>query len=366
MGRKRPTNRELASKGTPRRVTLKDVAKLVGLSPTTVSLVLNQSPVAKSIPIETQERVLAAAHELRYRPNYLAKSLRSRRSHTIGVLVPEIEEPYAAGLMGGLEEHLLAEGYFYLLASHQSKNFLLDEYLDLLKSRLVEGLVLMATPLPHPPGLPTVSISGHESIEGVTNVVIDHQRAAFLALTHLGELGHERIALFKGQPGNTDTEDRWNSVLRVAGELGLRIDPELCFELGGDPSSKSRTADAYRDGYSFGRELLERGRDFTAVFGFNDVSAIGATRSFADAGLQIPRDVSVVGFDDILSAGFQNPGLTTVRQPLREMGATAGRILLDRLGGLDDYGDFVTVQPELVVRGSTGPAPRHRRWVAAG
>lgn len=224
----------------------------------------------------------------------------------------------------------------------------------------------MATPLPHPPGLPTVSISGHDPIEGVTNVVIDHVLAATLALSHLKELGHQRIALFKGQPGNTDTEDRWNCVLKVADELGLRIDPDLCFELGGDPSSKSRTADAYRDGYSFGRELLERGRDFTAIFGFNDVSAIGAARSFADAGLQIPRDVSVVGFDDILSAGFQNPGLTTVRQPLREMGATAGRILLDRLAGRDDYGDFVTVQPEFVVRGSTGSVPKRRPWMAVG
>ena len=141
--------------------------------------------------------------------------------------------------------------------------------------------------------------------------------------------------------------------------LGLVVRPELTMQLSGEDEDEIFSPqDGYREGYTFGRRLLERGDGFSALFAFDDVSAIGATRAFLDHGLRVPRDVSVVGFDDIQSAAFQNPTLTTVRQPLREMGEIAARLLLDRLrGGAPAAGDFVTVQPQLVVRGSTGPAP---------
>lgn len=347
-------------------VTLKDVAQHVGLSPTTVSVVLNRAPVADSIPQKTQELVFAAAEELRYRPNHLARSLRSQRTHTLGVLVPELIEPYAAGVLSGLDSHLLREEYFTLVASHQAKPFLIEEYLELLKSRRVEGLILLATALERPPGLPAVAVSGHTQLEGVTNVTLDHDRAAHLALAHLAELGHERIALFKGHPESADTEFRWRSILAAADDLGLEIDDELVFQLEEDPSGRStRTEETFRVGYEYGRELLARKRPFTALFAFNDVSAIGAIRAFFDADLRVPRDLSVVGFDDILSAAFHNPGLTTVRQPLHEMGETAARILLDRLANATEYPDFVTVEPTLVVRESTGPATAKGRRAAA-
>lgn len=352
------TRRKRSGEDPGRPVTLKELAEHVGLSPTTVSVVLNRAPVADSIPRRTQELVFAAAEELHYRPNHLARSLRSRRTHTLGVLVPELAEPYAAGVMSGLDSHLLEAGYFSLVASHQATPYLIEEYLELLKSRRVEGLILLATALERPPGLPAVAVSGHDRVEGVTNVVLDHDRAARLALSHLAELGHRRIALFKGQARSADTDDRWRSILATAGELGLEIDDRLVFQLAEDPSGhSSRTEETYREGYKHGRELLARGVPFTALFAFNDVSAIGAMRAFFDAGRRVPRDLSVVGFDDILSAAFHNPGLTTVRQPLREMGQTAVRILLDRLHHGTGYPDFVTVEPTLVVRESTGPAP---------
>jgi LacI family transcriptional regulator len=119
----------------------------------------------------------------------------------------------------------------------------------------------------------------------------------------------------------------------------------------------------YKEGYSIGQKLLADGHRFTSLFAFNDVSAIGALRAFLDAGLRVPDDVSIIGFDDIETAAFMNPSLTTVRQPLVQMGETAGRILLDRLSGKATYPDFVTLEPELVVRGSTGPPPASRkRW----
>ena len=344
-------------KGGSKAVTLKAVAQHIGLSPATVSLVLNRSPVANSIPHETQERVFKAARELNYRPNFMARSLRSQRSFSIGVLVPDISENYAAGVMSGIEAHLLQEGYFYLVASHRSKPDLLDEYLNLLRDRSVEGFILVATPIDHSTDLPTVAVAGHEELEGITNVVLDHDHAATVALEHLAELGHRRIAFFKGHPHSSDTEDRWRSICEQADALGIDMHPELCLQLGAEPGLEFSPDEGYQEGYAFGKTLLERG-EFTALFAFNDVSAIGAMRAFRDAGLDVPQDISVVGFDDIQIAAFHNPGLTTVRQPLQAMGQSAGELLLRALEGEPSPQVTHTVEPELVVRGTTGPPPR--------
>ncbi|HEV8630882.1 MAG TPA: LacI family DNA-binding transcriptional regulator [Thermoanaerobaculia bacterium] len=365
---------EQAAGERTRTVTLKDVAEHLSLSPATVSLVLNRAPGASSIPPETQERVFAAARDLDYRPNYMARSLRSRRSFSVGVLVPEISEPYAAEVMSGIEGHLLQEGYHYLVASHRRSNVdLLHEYVSLLRDRAVEGLILVASQIAEQPVLPTVVVSGHVPLPGVTNVVIDHDRAARDTFSHLVGLGHERVALFKGQPGSADTEDRWRAIVEAAASRGLPIRPELTVQLSGDGQSESFSpADGYQEGYTFARQLLARQVAFTALFAFDDVSAIGAMRAFLDAGLRVPEDVSVVGFDDIQSAAYQNPTLTTVRQPLRRMGELAAQILLRRVANDESVIDgFVTVEPELIIRGSTGPVPARawkegERWVQAG
>ena len=344
-----------------KRVTLKAVAEYLKLSPATVSVVLNRSPVANSIPRETQERVFAAVRKLGYRPNYLARSLRGMRSHSVGVLVPEISDGYAAGVMSGVEGHLIHEGYFYLVASHRSQPDLLEDYLNVLEDRSVEGFILVAAKTATAPKLPTVAVAGHKRLEGVTNVVIGHEQAARLALSHLVELGHERIAFFKGHEYSADTEERWESILAAADCIGIEVRQERTAQLIGDFTEHLFSAEkGYKEGYELGQKLLADSTDFTALFAFNDISAIGAMRAFLDAGLQIPEDVSIVGFDDIQSAAVVHPSLTTVRQPLREMGNIAGKILLRRLAG-DSYPDFVTVEPELIVRASTGPAPNGRR-----
>ena len=340
----------------PKPVGLKDLARYLGLSTATISTVLNGTPAAREIPAATQERILAAAEKFNYRPNAMARSLRGMRSHTVGVLVPEISEGYGALVLGALGDYLLSKGYFFFVATHRRKPELMDEYPQLLRQRSVEGFVVIDTALEKPLPLPTVVISGHRNYPGVTNIVLNHDRAAHLALEHLVQLGHERIAFIKGQPYSSDSETRWKAIERAAETLGLVIYQDLVVQLEIDTFSPYV-------GYPVVRRLLQRTRDFTALFAYNDLSAIGALRALRDSGLSVPEDVSVVGFDDINSAAFQIPSLTTVRQPLDKMGALAGEVLLERIhGGANPI--EVTVDPELVIRESTAPARRREELAA--
>jgi len=332
---------------------LKSLAEHLGLSPATVSLVINRSPAAKSIPHCTQERVRQAARELNYRPNFMARSLRAQRSFTIGVVVPEISEGYAALVLSGIEDHLLEEGYFYFVVSHRHRADLIEEYPRLLQQRAVEGLIAVDTACQKGVMVPVVAVSGHREVEGVTNIVLNHARAARLALEHLVQLGHKKIAFIKGQEFSSDTEVRWEAVRGAAKELGLVINGRLTGQLEGESSSPEL-------GYEVTRKLLATGEKFTALFAFNDISSIGAIRALREAGRRVPEDVSVVGFDDIQSAAFQNPGLTTVRQPLREMGVLAAETVLRRINAPPKalYPKTIMVEPELIVRESTTQAPR--------
>lgn len=330
-------------------VTLRDLANHLGLSPATVSLVINRSPSAVSIPHDTQERVLAAAQALHYKPNIFARSLRKQRSFTIGVLVPEVSEGYAATVLSGIEDHLLQEGYFYFVVSHRHRSDLIDEYPRLLMSRAVEGLIAVDTPLERGLPLPTVAISGHQHVKGITNIVLNHRRAVAMAIEHLHGLGHRRIAFIKGQQFSSDTAARWSAICAAATKLGVKVSPKLTAQLEGDSPSPE-------PGYFATQKLLAGAQPFTALFCFNDISALGAIRALREAGLRVPQDVSVVGFDDIQAAAFQNPGLTTVRQPLRKMGVIAAQTVLNRIqsGSTVSHADQINVEAELIVRGSTG------------
>jgi len=347
--------RTAASGSAGQSISQKALAEHLGLSPATISLVINRSPAAHSIPQETKERIFAAAKRLNYRPNFAARSLRKQRSFTIGVVVPEISEGYAALVMSGIEDQLLQEGYFYFVVSHRHREDLLENFPRLLMNRAVEGLIAVDTPCRHSIPLPVVSISGHSEAPGVTNIVLNHERAAMLALDHLFHLGHRQIAFIKGQEFSSDTEARWNAILLAAKTLGLKIRPNLVAQLEGDVPSPEL-------GYHVAQKLLGGGQRFTALFAFNDISAIGAIRALREAGLRVPEDVSVVGFDDIQSAAYQNPGLTTVRQPLRQMGVLAAETVLQRIIAPTRPAakKLITVEPELIVRGSTGPVSAGR------
>jgi LacI family transcriptional regulator len=349
--------------GSPRRrtasgaqpVTLKTLADHLGLSPATISIVINRSPAARSIPQGTQERVFAAARQLNYRANSVARSLRRQRSFTVGVLVPEISEGYAALVMGGIEDYLLQQGYLYFVASHRHRPDLIDEYPRLLLERTIEGLIAVDTPCRQNLPVPVVAVSGHGRTPGVTNIDVNHSRAAWLGIEHLVSLGHRRIAIIKGQEFSSDTEPRWRAIRAATARLGVTVPPALVVQLHGDLPSPEL-------GHRATHDLLARGEPFTAIFAFNDIAAFGAIRALREAGRRVPADVSVVGFDDVQTAAYHTPGLTTVRQPLRAMGELAAATLLKRIAlpaGPDrrSYPRVITVDPELIVRESTGRPP---------
>jgi LacI family transcriptional regulator len=349
-----PRKKSIPDAGRP--VTLKILAEYLDLSPATVSIVLNNSPVAKSISPETRQRVINAAKKFEYRPNVYARMLRTRLTNTVGVVVPELSEGYFTGLMLGVEEYLLQAGYLYFTVSHLCRPDLIEEYPQLLLNRAVDGLLLVNTDLRKKISIPAVAISSHIQTPGVTNVLLEHDRATRLALRHLYELGHRRIAFMKGQRFSLDSESRWNSIQSIAQEIGITIRPELCIYLEKNFWSPEL-------GYPPVRDLLSRTRDFTALFCFNDTAAIGAVRAIEDAGLSCPRDISVIGFDDIIVAEYTNPRLTTVRQPLHKMGMSAAETLVQRIQNPDKpYPETVWFAPELVVRESTAAArTRDRR-----
>lgn len=332
-------------------ISLKELAARLNLSPTTLSLVLNDAPSAASIPQETKDRIFLAARELNYRPNYLARSLRVQRTHTLGVLVPELSDGYSAMVLNGVEDVLSKQGFFYLTASHLHRDDLLERLPAVLLERQVEGIIAVDTPIRFEPQTPVVNVSGHTPVDGVTNVVLDHQHAAELGIGHLYELGHRRIAVIKGQDFSSDTATRWSAIAEAARRREIPIDDGLTTQLMGDSPSPEL-------GYSAMKSLLARGEKFTAVFAFNDVSAIGAIRALQEAGLRVPDDVSVLGFDDIYAAAYHNPALTTVKQPLFEMGRLAAKTLLERLtsGSDTEAPRELTVEPQLIVRSSTGTA----------
>jgi LacI family transcriptional regulator len=180
---------------------------------------------------------------------------------------------------------------------------------------------------------------------------LDHKKAVRLALEHLRNLGHEEIAFLKGQPFSSDSASRWSAICEVSEELGIRIRPELTVQIEGTDSTPNL-------GYPVGKELLARRTPFTALFAYNDISAIGAIWALREAGVRVPEDVSVVGFDDIPGAAFSNPALTTVRQPLIRMGQIAAQTLVDQIEGRGDYQPEIAVEAEFAVRASTGPAPQ--------
>jgi LacI family transcriptional regulator len=327
--------------------TLKELARHLALTKGTVSAVLNDSPYAKAIPQRTKDRIFAAARELNYQPNYFARTLRKKRTYTVGVIVADIGDAYAGVVINGIEAGLREGKYFFTMAVHHHDPDLLQQYVEMLQMRGAEGFITVDTTLSSAPQLPTVAIAGHKRLEGVTNIVLDHGKAAELVLNYLCENGHRKIAIIRGQENSADSQDRWQAIAKVAKQCGITIPEAMTAQLERDDPSPE-------EGYKATRKLLARKKPFSALFAYNDVSAIGAIRAIREAGLKVPEDISVVGFDDIREATYHLPSLTTVRQPLLRMGHLAAETLTVHIDDEVGRPEVITVEPELVVRESSG------------
>jgi DNA-binding LacI/PurR family transcriptional regulator len=348
-----PSHR-LSNPGSRHRITLKKLAEHVGLSRTTISMILNDVPEAMRFPKETRERVVESAKKLGYRPNYFARSLGSRRTYLIGVIAPDFGIGFEAAVLSGFQRHLLNTGYTSFVSTHLWSPSVLEQQIEILCDRGAEGLLLINSTPSESPGIPAVTICTDRSPIWSTRVSIDNALGVGQAINHLVSLGHREIAFIKGPEGSGDSEERWNAVLATCKTLGLRVEPGLTIQLQrlGAPS-----AGHAEEGRIVAHELLRRGNPFTALVAFNDISALGVMTALREAGHKVPEDVSIVGFDDIEFASIAYPPLTTVRQPLDEMGAKGAELLIRKIAN-DESAENIRVRPELIVRSSTCPRPR--------
>lgn len=344
-------------------VTIRDVAGESGFSITTVSMVLNDGPSAKRISARTRTRVWKVARKLGYRPNLFARSLRSQRSQTVGVVVFDLTDPYCTQILRGIENHLRPSGYFPIVTDLQNDRSRFHPCMDMLLGRRVEGIVAIANPIYLDPALlseladrniPAVAIGSELEESSLSSVVIDNEAGTRQAIQHLFELGHRRIAFIKGPKILVDSAQRWRGIENFARKAGLKLDAKLVLEIKGRNST-------YAEGCELTEELLKRCPDFTALLAFDDLTACAAIRALTKAGRRVPRDCSVVGFDDVPSSAFYNPPLTTVHQLLEMQGALGAEMVEEQIRASTEKRALPPMRrkvfPKLVVRDSTCPAP---------
>jgi LacI family transcriptional regulator len=344
-------------------VTIREVAKECGLSPTTVSMVLNEAPLAKYIPEATKQRVIEIAKEMGYQPNPFAQALRNRHSHTIGVMVPDIADPYCAQILSGIQSSFSQSNYLPFLVDIQNDSSRFKKYLNVLMARRVEGLIILANSLSFETELlsalenqkiPSVILGRELGTEALNWVATDNEGGAHQALEHLYRIGHRRIAFVRGPEMIVDSRHQWAGIRSFASAAGLELDPRLVVELS-DPFS------SYEAGFERTQQLLARKIPFTALLAFDDMTAFGCIRALISAGLRVPQDCSVIGFDDIPAAAFYNPSLTSVREHLEQLASLGAEILMEAiLAGRESQAVSAVhrkIKPELIVRESTSPPP---------
>lgn len=347
-------------------VTLLDIARACGYSVSTVSIVLSEAPLSQNVAASTREQIRKMARQLGYHPDAYARSLRRRRSQTIAVLAYDLSDPFCIPIVHGIQAGLQPVDYMPLLVDAQTKRKLFDSYLRMILERRAEGVIVIASWIFQETNLledveknqvPIVIVGRDLTNRKVSSLLVDNEAGGALAMHHLIELGHRHIAIIRGPQELFDTELRWAGVQRSAAEAGLKLDPKLVFDLPNlmDPTS------GFEGGFQCARKMLDSGRPFTAVLAFDDLTALGVVRGLTDAGLKIPADCSVVGFDDVLPAAVSTPGITTIHQPLKEMGVLASEWVLQAINARELQADrpvrLHNAPPELIVRMSTAPPP---------
>jgi LacI family transcriptional regulator len=327
----KPAPRGLSREGA---VTIRDVARASGFSSTTVSIVLNSAPLARYIPVTTKKRIERAAKQLGYRPNLFARSLRSKRSHTVGVMVFDMTDPFCTLVLRGIENALYESSYLPILTDVHNEGSRFERYLEMLLGRRIEGLIVVANWLfldinlladLEKSSIPTAMIGCELKTDTISSIVVDNELGGRLALEHLYSLGHRDIAVIRGPKGLADTAPRWKGMKNFAQANAIELVPQLIVDL---PESRDPSS-SFDDGFRLTLELLKQGRTFSALVAFDDMTAFGAIRALSQSGVKVPEQCSVIGFDDVPGSALYTPALTSVRQPMRHMGAMAVSLIVE-------------------------------------
>ena len=327
--------------------TIREVAEIAGVSYATVSHVINNT---RLVSPETRERVLAAMDALNYRPNALARSLRQGKTNTIGLVLPDSANPFFAEISRGIEDEAFKKGYSVFLCNTELDTKRELFYVDVLSKKQVDGIIFVAAgdqadslDFLLQRNMPVVMIDRNvPNVEGDA-VLTDHQLGGYLATRHLLELGHTQIACIAGPSSITPSAERIIGYRKALEEAGLPFEENLVIR--GDYHAQS--------GMDITNSLLKMNPRPTAIFALNDLMALGALRAAAEAGYSVPKDLAVVGYDDLEIARFTNPPLTTIAQPKKEIGAQAINLLVDRMARKSRPPSRLVLAPELIVRRST-------------
>ena len=351
-------------------VTLLDIAQACGYSVSTVSIVLSEAPLSQNVAASTREQIRKMARHLGYHPDAYARSLRRRRSQTIAVLAYDLSDPFCIPIVHGIQAGLQPANYMPLLVDAQTQRKLFDNYLRMILERRAEGVIVIASWIFQETNLlddieknqvPIVIVGRDLTNRNVSSLLVDNEAGGALAMRHLIELGHRKIAIVRGPEELFDTELRWAGVQRAAAEAGIKIDSKLVYQLPNITDAIS----GFEGGLQFAGEMLASERPFTAVLAFDDLTALGVVRGLNAAGLKVPDDCSVVGFDDVLPAAVSTPGITTVHQPLKEMGLLASEWTLQAINAREQQSEkpvqLHNAAPELIVRMSTARVPAQRK-----
>jgi len=341
---------------------MRDVAKASGFSPATVSVVLNNAPLARYIAPATKRRIEEAAKKLGYRPNAMARFLRSNRTHSVGLLFFDVTDPYCTPILRAIENTLFQSSYVPIFADAHNQRNRFERYLEMLLERHVEGLIVVANWLfvdihlladLGKRNIPATTIGWEIPGDTVSSVMVDNEAGGRLALEHLYQLGHRKIAFIRGPKMLIDSAPRWRGVQKFAQGAGLEIDPNLVVSL---PESLDPNS-GFDNGYRLTEELLSRRKKFTAIMAFDDLTALGSLRALAKAGVKVPEQCSVVGFDDVPISSRSSPTLTTVRQPLDAMGELAVNLIMEGINSALEKRDWTIshhrLKPELMIRESS-------------
>jgi len=331
-------------------VTLKDVAQLAGVHPATASRALNPE-TRLLVSEETASRVLAAAAELGYRPNAVARSLRTRRSHTVGVLIPDLNNPLFPPIVRGLADRLETYGYVALIGNTDGDDARERRVFEQMRARHVDGYVLATAHLRNPllddavrAGVPVVLMNRIAADNSFPSVTVDNERGVELAVRHLVTLGHREIAYLAGPQDVSTGLARYRGFQSAMAGAGLDVPPERVAFAG---------AFSIEEGHRCAREILTSAAGCTAVAAGNDMLAVGCYLALDEAGLRCPADISVVGVYVMTFIDMLRPPLTTLAFSHHRVGAEAAELLMERLNGSTGPVKVIYLAPELIIRGST-------------